>query len=66
MKTTVAFILVLSIGLLAQTPAAVPPQAPVNPQIKQAQQLNSEGKQDEALVILNKLSRANPTVTRPT
>ena len=60
MKTTVAFILLLSIGLLAQTPNAAPPQSPVNPQIKQAQQLNSEGKQDEALVILNHLLASEP------
>ena len=60
MKTTVAFILLLSIGVLAQTPPAAPPQSPVNPQIKQAQQLNSEGKQDEALVILNRMLASEP------
>ncbi len=60
MKTTVAFILVLSIGLLAQTPNAAPAQSPVNPQIKQAQQLNSEGKQDAALVILNQMLASEP------
>jgi tetratricopeptide (TPR) repeat protein len=35
-------------------------QGTVNPQIKQAQQLNSEGKQDEALAILNPLLASDP------
>src|SRR5271165_5008005 len=62
MKTTAAFILLLSASaLVAQTPPpAGPPQPPVNPQIKQAQQLNSEGKQDEALAILTKMLATDP------
>jgi tetratricopeptide (TPR) repeat protein len=35
-------------------------QSITNPQIKQAQQLNSEGKQDEALAILNQLLASDP------
>jgi tetratricopeptide (TPR) repeat protein len=35
-------------------------QGEANPQIKQAQQLNSEGKQDEALAILNQLLASDP------
>jgi len=62
MKITAIFILLLSaFALLAQTPPpAGPPQPPVNPQIKQAQQLNSEGKQDEALAVLTKMLAAEP------
>ncbi len=60
MKTTATLILLLSTGLLAQTPTAAPPQSPLNPQVKQAQQLSREGKQDEALVILNQLLASEP------
>jgi tetratricopeptide (TPR) repeat protein len=62
MKTALALLLLISTGtLFAQAPAAqAPAQPPVNPQIKQAQQLNSEGKQDEALAILNQMLAADP------
>ena len=62
MKITAIFSLLLSASaLLAQTPPpAGPPQPPVNPQIKQAQQLNSEGKQDEALAVLTKMLATDP------
>ena len=62
MKIAAAPILFLStFALFAQTPPAAPPaQAAVDPQIKQAQQLNSEGKQDAALVILNQLLASEP------
>ena len=53
--------------LIAQAPAsaAAPqanptPQANVSPQIKQAQQLNSEGKQGEALAILQQMLAGDP------
>jgi tetratricopeptide (TPR) repeat protein len=64
MKMPALFVLLLvAATLLAQTPPAPPaqpPQPPVNPQIKQAQQLNSEGKQDEALAILKQMLAAAP------
>ncbi len=51
-----AFLLLSSSLLFSQ----VTIQGTVNPQIKQAQQLNSEGKQDEALAILNPLLAGDP------
>jgi len=61
MKTAVFIALaVLACSLLAQTPPATSPQSQVNPQIKQAQQLNSEGKQDEALAILKQVLAGDP------
>jgi tetratricopeptide (TPR) repeat protein len=62
MKTFIAFVLLLfTCCLVAQTPPAPQPaQPPVNPEIKQAQQLNSDGKQDEALAILTKLLAGDP------
>jgi len=62
MKTSLAMFLVLfAIVVSAQAPSDVAPaQPPVNPQIKQAQQLNSEGKQDEALAILMPMLAADP------
>jgi tetratricopeptide (TPR) repeat protein len=62
MKITVVLLIVFAAcTLLAQTqPAPAPAQPPVNPQIKQAQQLNSEGKQDEALAILTKMLATDP------
>jgi tetratricopeptide (TPR) repeat protein len=62
MKTATTLVLLFaSFVLFAQAPAAPPPQQPpVNPQIKQAQQLNSEGKQDEALAILKPMLAADP------
>ena len=51
-----AFLLLSSSVLFSQ----VTIQGIVNPQIKQAQQLNSEGKQDEALAILNPLLAGDP------
>ena len=62
MKTAIPLLLLFCASmLLAQTPAPpAPAQPPVNPQIKQAQQLNSEGKQDEALAILTQMLAANP------
>ncbi len=51
-----AFLLLGSSLLFSQ----VTIQGTVNPQIKQAQQLNSEGKQDEALAILNPLLAGDP------
>ena len=58
MNTTLsaALLLLYSSLLIAQTP---PPPA-VSPQIKQAQQLNSDGKQDEALAILNATLATDP------
>jgi tetratricopeptide (TPR) repeat protein len=47
--------------MVAQAPPPPQPaQPPVDPQIKQAQQLNSEGKQDDALAILTKMLAADP------
>ena len=40
--------------------ALAPPQSDVSPQIKQAQQFNNEGKQDQALAILNSLLTNDP------
>ena len=51
-----AFLLLSSSVLFSQ----VTIQGIVNPQIKQAQQLNSEGKQDEALAILSQLLASDP------
>ncbi len=63
MKITLsAFLLfLLSSLIVAQAPpSATPPASPVSPQIKQAQQLNSEGKQDEALAILTQMLASDP------
>jgi tetratricopeptide (TPR) repeat protein len=61
MKTHLTLILLLATSVLsAQAPPAPPQQPPVNPQIKQAQQLNSEGKQDEALAVLMPMLAADP------
>lgn len=62
MKTITCVVLLLSASLLiAQTPPpAAPLQSAVSPQIKQAQQLNSQGKQDEALAILNAMLASDP------
>ncbi len=62
MKTIVqsVFVLALSTCAFAQTPPAATSAVPVNPQIKQAQQLNSEGKQNEALAILMPMLAADP------
>lgn len=60
-------LLLLSSLLIAQTPAPAPPpqanvaaQPNIPPQVKQAQQLNSEGKQDEALAVLNQMLATDP------
>ena len=58
MKITAAILLFASCSLIAQTPP--PPQSSVPPQIKQAQQLNSEGKQAEALAILDQMLASDP------
>lgn len=50
MKITAVVLLLSSSVLIAQTP---PP--PLPPQIKQAQELNNDGKQAEALAILNQM-----------
>lgn len=55
--TRCAILLLVGSSLLV---AQTPPQSAVSPQIKQAQQLNSEGKQDEALAILNPLLASDP------
>ena len=61
MKTTAAVLLFSSCLLFAQTPPApAPPQSAVPPQIKQAQELNNEGKQAEALAILNQMLASDP------
>jgi tetratricopeptide (TPR) repeat protein len=63
MKITLslAILLVCSGLLVAQTPPPpAPPQGSVSPQIKQAQQLNSEGKQDAALAIANQMLAEDP------
>jgi len=62
MKTTVVLLILLcASALLAQSPAApATAQPPVNPQIKRAQQLNSEGKQDEALATLTQILATDP------
>jgi tetratricopeptide (TPR) repeat protein len=58
MKTRFAVVAVLltCTALFAQTPA----QPVVSPQIKQAQTLNSEGKQDEALTVINQVLAGDP------
>ena len=62
MKINVCIVMLLSAyWLAAQAPApGVPSQATVPPQIKQVQQLNSEGKQDEAMAILTPMLAADP------
>lgn len=62
MKFTIALVLLLATcTLFAQAPPPpAPQQPPVNPQIKQAQQLNSEGKQDAALAILTQMLASDP------
>ena len=52
----------LFLAVVALTPlfAQAPPAPPVNPQIKQAQQLNSEGKHGEALAVLMPMLAADP------
>jgi tetratricopeptide (TPR) repeat protein len=50
-------LLLVSSLLFAQTPTAAPQ---VSPQIKQVQQLNSEGKQDEALAVLKSMLASEP------
>jgi tetratricopeptide (TPR) repeat protein len=61
MKTTAAVLLFSSCLLFAQTPLApAPPQSAVPPQIQQAQELNNEGKQAEALAILNQMLASDP------
>ncbi|HEX8895739.1 MAG TPA: tetratricopeptide repeat protein [Terriglobales bacterium] len=61
MKTTAAVLLFSSCLLFGQTPPApAPPQSAVPPQIKQAQELNNEGKQAEALAILNQMLASDP------
>jgi tetratricopeptide (TPR) repeat protein len=57
MKIRLCAFLLLSSSLLF---SQVTIQGTVNPQIKQAQQLNSEGKQDEALAILSPLLAGDP------
>ena len=68
MNTTLGIVFLLSSSLLiAQTPAPAPaPQANaaaqpnIPPQVKQAQQLNSEGKQDEAFAVLKQMLATDP------
>ncbi len=62
MKIFVTFLLGLSTCILvAQAPAPAPaPQAAVSPELKQAQDLNREGKQAEALAILTKILTSEP------
>jgi tetratricopeptide (TPR) repeat protein len=68
MKITFIFVFLLSsLALVAQTPptAAAPqasaaPQPNIPPQVRQAQQLNSEGKQDEALAVLKQMLATEP------
>jgi tetratricopeptide (TPR) repeat protein len=61
MKTIVAILLVSSSLLMAQTPPSpAPQQSPVPPQIKQAQELNNDGKQTEALAVLNQMLASDP------
>jgi tetratricopeptide (TPR) repeat protein len=56
-----ALLFLFSTMVIAQTPApAAPPASAVSPQIKQAQQLNGDGKQDEALAILNTMLASDP------
>jgi len=61
MKTSAAVLLFSSCLLFAQAPLApAPPQSAVPPQIQQAQELNNEGKQTEALAILNQMLASDP------
>jgi tetratricopeptide (TPR) repeat protein len=62
MKITLsaASLLAFSSLLIAQTPVPPAPAATASAQIKQAQQLNSDGKQDEALTILNQVLVDDP------
>ncbi len=62
MKSIASIVLLLSAYWLAaqSAPPAAAPQATVPPQIKQAQQLNGEGKQDEALAIVTPMLAADP------
>ena len=55
--TRCAILLMVGSSLLV---AQTPPQSAVAPQIKQAQQLNSEGKQDDALAILDPFLASDP------
>ena len=57
MKIRLCAFLVLSSSVLF---SQVTTQGSLNPQIKQAQQLNSEGKQDEALALLKPLLASDP------
>jgi tetratricopeptide (TPR) repeat protein len=59
---SIALLLLCSAVLIAQAPPppAAPSQASVSPQIKQAQQLNSEGKHNEALAIANQMLAQDP------
>jgi tetratricopeptide (TPR) repeat protein len=58
MRTRFAVVAVLltCTAVFSQTPA----QPVVSPQIKQAQTLNSEGKQDEALAVINQVLASDP------
>ncbi len=65
--TSIIVFLLASLALFAQTPpTAVPspanaaPQANIPPQVRQAQQLNSEGKQDEAFAVLKQMLATDP------
>ncbi len=63
MKTIAALILLLSTCSSAQAPPAAAPAPPPNnvvPEIKQAQQLSREGKQDEALASLKPVLTGDP------
>lgn len=57
MKIRLCALLLLTSSLLF---SQAPSQSAVSPKIKRAQQLNSEGKQDEALAILNQLLAGDP------
>ena len=54
------FALALSTCVFAQAPPAAAPATPVNPKIKQAQQLNSEGKFEDSLAVLDQVLAASP------
>lgn len=62
MRITASLVLLLFACIaIAQTPPAAAPQQPeVSPQIKQVQELNNEGRQDEALAVLNQLLATDP------
>jgi tetratricopeptide (TPR) repeat protein len=61
MKITAAILFLSSCVLTAQTPPTpAPPQSSVPPQIKQAQELNNDGKQAEALAVLNQMLASDP------